>query len=162
MLAKDMLLKKFEYNHWANLRLLYCAAKVTADQWAAPDDYSRGSLHEAMFHILRVEEGWLYFCQHGERGKGLQEIDQFPTPDSLRPYADQQLATQKALIENVDEAGLTKTLVARGGDGEEYTMVIWQVLTHVLYHSAQHRSEAAALLTAYGQSPGDLDFLFFL
>jgi hypothetical protein len=26
----------------------------------------------------------------------------------------------------------------------------------------QHRSEAAALLTSYGQSPGDYDFTMFL
>ena len=162
MLAKDMLLKKVEYNHWANLRILDGAAKVTTEQWDAPDDYSRGSLHEAVFHILRVEEGWLYLCRHGERGTDLPDIDQFPTPHSLRPYADQQLATQQALIKNADEAELTRTIVARNAAGEEYSMIVWQILTHVLYHSAQHRSEAAALLTAYGQSPGDLDFLFFV
>jgi uncharacterized damage-inducible protein DinB len=135
---------------------------VTAEQWDAPDDYSRGSLHEVVFHILMVEEGWLYPCQHGGRGTDLPDIDQFPTPDSLRPYADQQLATQKGFIENADEEALRRSIVARNAAGEEYTMIVWQILTHVLYHSAQHRSEAAALLTAYGQSPGDLDFLFFV
>jgi len=31
----------------------------------------------------------------------------------------------------------------------------------VIIHATQHRSEAAMLLTDYGQSPGDLDFLPF-
>jgi uncharacterized damage-inducible protein DinB len=39
---------------------------------------------------------------------------------------------------------------------------VWQILVHILYHSAQHRSEMAEMLTRYGQSPGDLDFVFYL
>ena len=44
--------------------------------------------------------------------------------------------------------------------GEE--SLLWYYLVHVVNHGTQHRSEAAALLTEYGQSPGDLDFVLFL
>ncbi len=40
--------------------------------------------------------------------------------------------------------------------------VVWHILMEVIIHATQHRSEAAALLTAYGQSPGDYDMLMFL
>jgi uncharacterized damage-inducible protein DinB len=38
---------------------------------------------------------------------------------------------------------------------------LWQTMLHVTNHGTQHRSEAAALLTQAGHSPGDLDLIDF-
>ena len=40
--------------------------------------------------------------------------------------------------------------------------VVWHFLLAAILHNMQHRSEAAVLLTSYGQSPDDLEFTLFL
>ena len=41
-------------------------------------------------------------------------------------------------------------------------MALGESITQVFYHGAQHRSEVAVLLSLWGHSPGDLDYLTFL
>jgi uncharacterized damage-inducible protein DinB len=48
------------------------------------------------------------------------------------------------------------------GDDPPNELKVWQTILHVVTHGIQHRSESAAILTGYGQSPGDLDFDLFL
>lgn len=38
---------------------------------------------------------------------------------------------------------------------------VWQMLLHVVNRGTQHRAEAAALLSAEGRSPGELDLNHF-
>lgn len=162
MLANTMLAKKFEYNHWANNRILTQAANVTPEQWTATHDYSQGGLHQTMYHVLRVEQSWLHIAQFHQRRTDLPPIEQLPTVDSLRTFAETGDQIARAYLDAVSEDALAEPFSVTRSDGSQVSFVAWEILTHLLYHSAQHRSEAAYLLTRYGQSPGDLDFIFFV
>lgn len=47
-------------------------------------------------------------------------------------------------------------------EGERWAYPLWQQMLHQVNHATQHRSEAAMLLTPFGQSPGWLDVLYYL
>ena len=52
-----------------------------------------------------------------------------------------------------------RTVTGRPPGDIERTYTVWYLLLHVLFHSAQHRSEAAEMLTRFGYSPGFIDFI---
>lgn len=46
--------------------------------------------------------------------------------------------------------------------GAPMANMLWHLMAHVVNRGAQHRAEAAMLLTGYGYSPGDLDLIVFV
>jgi uncharacterized damage-inducible protein DinB len=66
----------------------------------------------------------------------------------------------RAYLDTLTEETLNGTIryVIPGARRER---AVWHILLDVIIHATQHRSEAAVLLTDYGQSPGDFDFTMF-
>lgn len=163
MLSKEMLATMFDYNAATNVRLLAGAAKVPDEQLDTPSGYSVGSLRQTLWHIVLVEAGWGRFC------RGI-EVDRTQPPPiaptvpiaAFQAFQSEESAQIRAFLDGLSEDDFTATLARKNPDGTERRFIRWQVLIHILYHSAQHRSEVAELLTRYGQSPGDTDFIFFV
>jgi uncharacterized damage-inducible protein DinB len=162
MLGKAMLLLMFRYNYETNNRLLDLAAKVTAEQWDAPQEAGQRSLHQTLFHIMVVEEEWLHLCQCGESIWDTRSFVAYPDAASLRAFSEQTYQIYCAYLEALTEEQLNTTLTGIMPDGDMQSVLIWRMLVHNFYHSAQHRSEVAAMLTRYGHSPGDIDFYGYM
>ena len=48
----------YDYNAWANARILDTAARVTGAQFVAPVPFSRGGLRSTLVHTLDAERVW--------------------------------------------------------------------------------------------------------
>ncbi len=162
----------FEFNYWANHRILDTAAKVTPDQYAAPTDFGIGfkSLRGTMIHLLDAEWSWRLrwetflrapLSKNASDDADLTEAD-FPTLAALKArWAAEEAAMRTYLMARTDTEinGIIRYPLPSGGVRER---VLWHSYVHLVNHGTQHRSEAAALLTMYAQSPGELDFNVFL
>ncbi len=151
----------FDYNAWANQRLLAQAAQVTTAQWAAPSSHSFSSLHSTLLHILDTEYGWRAILEGLGPTPILAEED-YPTHQALAVRWREEEAAWDAFLRRLTAADLANPVPALADDESQAAHSLWYYLFHVVNHGMQHRSEAAALLTNYGQSPGDIDFTVFL
>lgn len=163
MQGKALLLTMFDFNHSINTRLLDIAAELPLEQWDAPQTIGRAtSLHETYFHIVTVEEEWRIFCETG--GKhcwGFRPEADFPDAASLKALADQEYEALRAYLGGMPDEGVLSPVTGILPHGVVRTAPAWHFLTHSLFHSAQHRSEVAIMLTAFGHSPSFIDFLGF-
>lgn len=161
MLGKTMLTTMFDYNAAMNARILDCAAKIADEHLDAPTGYSQGSLRMTLWHLLIVEYGWRNQTQGLDVRKDPFPVEQTAPIAAMQAFQQREADTVRALLRDLSEVDLGENLTLKRWNGSTATLARWQIFTHILYHSAQHRSEAAELLTRAGQSPGDTDFLFY-
>lgn len=155
------LLTLYEYNYWANERILAAAAKISPEQWSAPSKFPFGSLHGTLLHTLDTEFGWRMRCQYNQSTPDLSAAE-FPTLDAIKRRWDEEETAMRAYLAGMRDDELDGMVRYSTDSGEKRERVLWHCLQHVANHGTQHRSEAAALLSDYGSSPGDLDFTLFL
>ena len=55
----------YDYNYWANGRVLSATANVSPELFTAPFMVSHGSLRGTLVHILAAEVVWRLRCQEG-------------------------------------------------------------------------------------------------
>ena len=67
-----------------------------------------------------------------------------------------------SFVENVGEEALNNIVHYQRTGGEARKNILWHLMVHLVNHGTQHRSEAAAILTSFGHSPGDIDFIVYL
>ena len=159
-----------DYNDWADARLLAACTRVSLEQYTALTPYGHGGLRATMVHILdniwqqRITlQGYYKEPLADEAAYDATELheDAFPTLAVLRERWLIEQQEMRAYLDTLTEETLNGTIryVIPGAMRER---VVWHILLDVIIHATQHRSEAAALLTGYGQSPGDFDFTMFM
>lgn len=151
----------YEYNRWANARILGSAAQISDAQFLAPGDFPHGGLRGTLVHTLFAEWAWRMRWQGSPSNLRLKPED-FPTVASLKT---RWLEEERLLMEFV--AGLTDEKLQAAFDytsteGGRHRRVLWEAMAHMVNHGTQHRSEAAAMLTDLGHSPGDIDLIVYL
>ncbi len=141
----------YAYDRWATRRVLAQLPGLDPEVWSRTNVVDERGLGGILVHQLGAMLRWRHgFMQDGETPR--PEREPLPSIDELITMYDVEWRETDAWLPT-----LTDDFLYRKEDG----VPVWQMLLHVVNHGTQHRSEAAALLTAEGRSPGDLDMIFW-
>jgi uncharacterized damage-inducible protein DinB len=151
----------YQYNHWANKRILDATTNVTGEQFLAPASYPHGGLRGTLAHTLFAEWIWRKRWQ-GESPTQRIKPEEFPTFHSLRTRWMEEKKALDAFLGGLTDERLNAPFQFKTTHGEVMENILWQAMAHLVNHGTQHRSEAAAMLTEFNHSPGDIDFIVFL
>jgi uncharacterized damage-inducible protein DinB len=165
----------FEYNYWANRRILAACEGAGEERYAAST--GPGSLRATLVHVVDSEWGWRTICGRGFVAAGasprgaapenpwdLRELTEadLPTLDALKDRWQTEEREMRAYLAGLTDEALNGSVRYRIDSGTVRDRLLWHCLLHVVNHGTQHRAEAAALLTGMGYSPGDVDLTVFL
>jgi len=159
---KQELLTLYDYNYWANARILGAVTGVSPADFAAPRAFSHGGLLGTLVHTLGAEWIWRVRCQEQHFPTALLSEQAFPTFADLRARWQREEAAMRAYVSSLRDEQINGTIFYRGTDGAPFEHSLWQILVHVVNHGTQHRGEAAAILTELGHSPGNIDLIIYM
>ena len=67
-----------------------------------------------------------------------------------------------AFVDDLTDERLNSKFSYTSTEGTPHERILWQAMAHLVNHGTQHKTEAAAIMTDFGQSPGDIDLIWFL
>ena len=155
----DDLTRRFEYGYWANRKLLGVVSRLTPEEFTRNVAGSYGSVRNTLVHMLSAEWGWMARCGGPERGPALKGED-YRTFDTL---VEQWLVVEGYVyefLEALTDADLQRVIEFDFGRGP-MAGPVGELLEHAANHGVHHRGQVALLLRALGQTPGNVDLLFY-
>jgi uncharacterized damage-inducible protein DinB len=158
---KQDILVLYQYNQWANAKILNAAARVTQEQFLAPASFPHGGLRGTLVHTLSAE--WIWHSRwEGTSPTSVLKPEDFPTFDSLRGRWAEEEKKLMDFVDTIVDERLNGSFDYKNTAGKPFTRILWHSMAHVVNHGTQHRTEAAAILTDLEHSPGDIDLIFFV
>jgi uncharacterized damage-inducible protein DinB len=152
----------YDYSYWARDRVLAQVAKLDQDAYIAPRALDYGSIRGTLVHWLAREAVWLDRWQ-GKPDRLIGDESDLPTFDTLMERWTREEARMRAFLSELTNSQLSETVSYESAlTGNRYAMPLWHMMSHVVNHGTQHRSEVALALTQLGLSPGDLDLIVYL
>jgi uncharacterized damage-inducible protein DinB len=153
---KGLLLALWDYDTWANERILDAAATLSPEGLRQPLASGHDTLIGTLWHIVGAAETWRV---RAETGRDPAEASDVGVPDLavLAARARAEAVAMRAFLEALPDALLAEP-IRYTTHGVVRERPRWLVLVHLVNHGTHHRGEIAAALTALGHSPGELDF----
>lgn len=150
----------YEYNRWANGRVLDAASTLNPQDFTKNLGSSYGSVRDTLVHVLSAEWIWLKRWK-GISLKAMLVPSDFPTTSSLRTrWADVE-REQAEFVSEVTQEATEMVLAYVNTEGESWNYPLWQMMQHVVNHSTYHRGQITTMLRQLGAQPIATDFLVF-
>lgn len=151
----------YEYNRWANARILAAVSALDAEQFNRDLAGSHRSVRETLVHILSGEWIWLMRWQRKSPQAMLAPAD-FPTLACLRAKWVEVENEQMKFVRGVTEVSLKKMSAYENTLGETWRYPLQHMMQHLVNHSTYHRGQVVAMLRQLGAEAPATDFLIFL
>lgn len=151
----------YEYNRWANARILDAVSALTNEQFTRNLPSSYCSVRDTLVHVLSAE--WIYLMRwQGISPKAMFNFTDFPNIELLKAKWVEVESHQTRFLQTVTEESLGTVIAYINTKGEKWKYPLWQMMQHVVNHSTYHRGQVTTMLRLLGAETTATDFLVFI
>jgi uncharacterized damage-inducible protein DinB len=160
MVTRELLSLLFQYNAWADRRLLDACGSLTNEQFLRNLGSSFSSVRDTVAHLYGAEWVW------NERFQGHSPAASYPAatfPDlaSVRAKLEEMDRYYIDYIAKLTPQDLERVIRYKNFAGEEFSNPLWQSLHHLTNHATYHRGQVVTLLRQLGVKPVSTDLIGF-
>jgi uncharacterized damage-inducible protein DinB len=156
----DHLRTLYSFHFDTTFRLISSAENLTEPADTGQPEEGQRSIRDLLLHLLDTDRGWRTGLETGKRPERLRREDYLELA-ALRRGFESERSAWEAFLANLDDALIDDDIELKAGPNRVFSFGRWKVLHHVLLHGMQHHAEIAQQLTQAGESPGDIDFIFY-
>lgn len=131
---KEHFLKLFDYERWADAKIIGAMRQVSAPNEKALELFS---------HVVESREVWLDRVKNGMNASSTWKERDF---ESGAEITFENLNEWKRFLEDAGEEDLHRIISYKNMKGEPFKTLIKDIMTHVVNHSTQHRGQIVLLL----------------
>ena len=150
----------FDFNAWAQDRLMGIVETLSEDQYAKDMGSSHGGVQGTLVHIFASFEMWLARWM-GHSPKQLLNTNDIPTLDSAKKQWSESQQKLASFVNGLKEADLTKVISYTTTEGKNYSTPLWQMMQHLVNHATYHRGQIVTMLRQLGVKPANTDMIFY-
>jgi uncharacterized damage-inducible protein DinB len=150
----------YEYNRWANARVLDAVAVLTREEFTKDLSNSYRSVRGTLTHIMWGEWIWLMRWKDISPKTVFDPAD-YPNLSSLRTQWQEIDQERRDFIYGLTDDSLERVIAYTNTKGEEWQYPLQHMIQHITNHSSYHRGQVTTLLRQLGVEPAATDLLLF-
>jgi uncharacterized damage-inducible protein DinB len=166
--TKDEIQLLFEYDRWANHRVLQAASTLAAEEFTRDLGGSLRSVRDTLVHIVGGEWGWLtiwkqpslsstFITDLWTRFEAIFDPNTFPDFAAVRFKWAEIEREQVEFVNRVTNQSLQNMLPVR-----DTQISLAHLMQHMVNHSTYHRGQVALMMRQLAAVPVATDFAMFL
>jgi len=154
------MLALYEYNAWADRRVLQAASALTREQFTKQLGSSFSSIRDTLTHIYGVEWLWLERFQ-GRSPSSIPDDTEFADIGKLKDnWAEFELKLLN-FVRALTQEDLDRVMEYKTMKFGVYRNPLWQSMQHLVNHGTYHRGQVTTMLRQLGAEPILTDLMHF-
>ena len=160
MVTPELLKFMFQYNAWADRRMLDACAALNNEQFTRNLGSSFSSVRDTVVHLYGAEWVWNERF-NGRSPSALLSGAGFPDLASIRGKLEEMDQFYIDYVSKMTQKDLDHVIQYKVFTGQEFSNPLWQSLHQLTNHASYHRGQITTLLRQLGVKPVSTDLIMY-